>query len=215
MPGTAALRLLLAIGATASLAGGCGNTARPSDPATAAVTPSAPKREPRLKGEGDELLGTPAPSWNASSWLNSPPLTLEGLRGRVVLLRWWTAPDCPLCSGTAPSLNALHARYKDDGLVVIGFYHHKSNAPLRLSDVADYASKFGFTFPVAVDPGWSTLRTYWLDGKERDYTSVSFLLDRRGIIRFIHPGGIYTPGSEAYEELRQAIEKAIAEPAGG
>lgn len=198
----------------------CGPAARPSD--AAAISPAgdaasaalAPATPPRKK-EGDELLGTPAPAWSASSWLNSPPLTLESLRGRVVLLRWWTAPDCPLCSGTAPSLNALHARYKDQGLVVIGFYHHKAETPLRVEDVAAYASKFGFTFPVAVDPAWSSLRAYWLNGKEREYTSVSFLIDRRGVIRFVHPGGVYALHSEAYEELRFAVEKAIAEPAGG
>src|SRR5262245_47727610 len=98
----------------------------------AALAKTAPPKE------GDELLGTSAHEWTGAQWIQGGPLTLEGLRGRVVLVRWWTAPDCPLCAGTAPSLNEFHNRYKDRGLVVVGFYHHKSDAPLRVEDVAGY-----------------------------------------------------------------------------
>jgi thiol-disulfide isomerase/thioredoxin len=73
---------------------------------------------------GDSPVGTKAPEWEAAHWLNSKPLALEGLRGKVVLVRWWTAPGCPYCAATAPALNEFHARYKDKGLVVVGFYHH-------------------------------------------------------------------------------------------
>ncbi len=52
--------------------------------------------------EGEELLGTPAPAWTVAAWINSQPLTVEQLKGKVVLLRWWTAPDCPFCGASAP-----------------------------------------------------------------------------------------------------------------
>jgi len=161
---------------------------------------------------GSELLGQPARPWQVDHWLNSAPLTLAQLRGKVVLVRWWTAPDCPFCAATAPSLNALDARYRARGLQVLGFYHHKADSPLQAQDVARYAKLFGFTFPIAIDAGWQTLQRWWLAGAERDFTSVSFLIDRRGVIRHIHPGGKYVKGDPAHAELERAIERLLAEP---
>src|SRR6185312_6041832 len=80
--------------------------------------------------DGGELVGTRAREWHAEHWIDSAPLTLEQLRGRVVLVRWWTAPDCPFCAATAPSLNDFHERYAARGLSVIGFYHHKASGAL-------------------------------------------------------------------------------------
>jgi peroxiredoxin len=224
--------------ATISL--GCGPAGRNPEPALATAAgsePAAPVEAGRASGtpgaavkgapgeqagalaektarrkEGDELIGTRAPEWSEAQWIQGGPLKLEGLRGRVVLVRWWTAPDCPLCEGTAPSLNEFHGRYKEQGLIVVGFYHHKSDAPLRREDVVGYKAKFGFEFPVAIDPEWKTLRAAWLGGAERDYTSVSFLIDRKGVIRYIHPGGKYAPGEKAYDEVKGTIEKLLAEP---
>ena len=76
--------------------------------------------------EGKELLGTPAPAWNPKKlWLNSKPLSLEDLRGKVVLVRFWLV-ECPLCERTAPALNNLYKKYRKRGLEIIGFHHPKS-----------------------------------------------------------------------------------------
>jgi len=157
---------------------------------------------------GTELLGTVARPWRAEHWLNSAPLQLAQLPGQVVLVRWWTAPECPFCAATAPALNDFHARYAARGLRVIGFYHHKAAAPLDVTDVARYAKLFGFEFPVAIDPSWATLKAWWLT-QERRFTSVTFLIDRQGVIRFIHPGGRYVKGEPAHARLQQAIEAAL------
>src|SRR4051812_44921686 len=69
-----------------------------------------------LDSEGGDLLGRPAPPWNVGRWFNSPPLALADLRGKVVLVRWFMSPRCPLCSATAPALNDLWRAYKDSGL---------------------------------------------------------------------------------------------------
>ncbi|MFP3942038.1 MAG: peroxiredoxin family protein [Thermoanaerobaculia bacterium] len=159
---------------------------------------------------GAELLGSPAPELHAELWINSEPLSLDDLRGRVVLVRFWTAPGCPFCSATAPSLNTLHERYGDDGLVVLGLYHHKARSPLDPADVARYAEGFGFDFPVAVDTGWRTLRSWWLDRRDRGWTSVSFLLDREGVVRWVHPGGKYVEGDEDFAELEAALGELLA-----
>jgi thiol-disulfide isomerase/thioredoxin len=159
----------------------------------------------------DDLIGTRPPEWEVSDWINSKPLALKDLAGKVVLVRWWTAPGCPYCAATAPALNEFHAKYGGRGLVVVGFYHHKSSAILDVDEVRHSADRLGFRFPVAIDRGWKTLRRWWLDGKARRWTSVTFLIDRKGVVRHIHPGGQYVKGDRGYEDLKDAIETLLKE----
>lgn len=161
--------------------------------------------------EGAELLGTPARAWDASDWIGSPPLTLAGLRGKVVLVRWFMSTDCPYCSASAPALRQLDTDYRARGLVVIGMYHHKQAEPLDVEKVKGWVRDFGFTFPVAVDRDWRTLHRWWLDDNSRDFTSVSFLIDRRGTIRHIHPGGTMAPGSADFGAMRAKVEELLRE----
>lgn len=162
--------------------------------------------------EGADLIGKRFTKWEVSEWINSPPLTLDSLRGKVVLIRWWTAPGCPFCEASAPALSEFANRYGDRGLVVIGLYHHKSGAPLTVAHVREQARKLGIEYPVAIDPEWITLRRWWLDKHHRGWTSVTFLLDRRGIIRHIHPGGAFFKGEVGYHALEKQIEALLAEP---
>ena len=151
---------------------------------------------PQAKTERAEtLIGTKAPEWSVTDWINSKPVALRDLRGEVVLVRWWTGGGCHYCAATAPSLNQLHEKYGRNGLVVIGLYHHKAAEPLSTATVRDCAKSFAFEFPVATDPGWQTLKKWWLIGQKRQWTSVSFLIDRQGVIRHIHPGGEYAPAA--------------------
>ncbi|OAI56404.1 hypothetical protein AYO49_04405 [Verrucomicrobiaceae bacterium SCGC AG-212-N21] len=159
----------------------------------------------------EKIIGQQPSEWNLEHWLNGKPQKLEDLRGKVVLVRWWTAPDCPYCAATAPALNEFYKSYHDRGLAVVGVYHHKSSAPLRLEDVRGYVEKFGFQFPVAVDPEWRTLKQWWLGKGAGDWTSVTFLLDRTGHIRHIHPGGQYVKGDAGYDAMKRKIEELLAE----
>jgi peroxiredoxin len=159
----------------------------------------------------DKLVGTKPPEWQVTDWINSEPRTLKGLSGKVVLVRWWTGPGCPFCAATAPALNEFHDRYKDQGLVVVGVYHHKSSKPLDVARVRRCVEKFGFEFPVAIDPEWRTLKRWWLDEHPRAWTSVTFLIDRKGVIRHIHPGGAYVKGDRDYQEMEAKIEGLLKE----
>lgn len=160
---------------------------------------------------GAELVGKPAPAWEASDWMNSPPLSLKELRGKVVLVRWFTSRECPYCNVTAPALNQLDDELRAKGLVVVGMYHHKDDEhPLDIAKVrAGVVGDYKFKFPVAVDRDWRTLHRWWLDARKRDFTSVSFLIDKEGIIRRVHPGGAMTLGSKDYREMRAAIERLL------
>lgn len=136
---------------------------------------------------------------------------MNDLRDRVVLVRWWTAPACPFCEASSAALNTWHHRYADDGLTVVGIYHHKLSAPLSEGAVAKYAAKLGFEFPIAIDREWRTLNEWWLNAEPRSWTSVSFLIDRRGRIRYVHPGGSYEEGQADYDQLVNHIETLLAE----
>src|SRR3989338_7878359 len=159
--------------------------------------------------ERDDLIGEPAQEWQVREWMNSNPLQLKDLRGKIVLVRFWTAPGCPFCAASAPALNEFYEKYHDQGLEVIGFYHHKSAEPLSVEDVEAYAKKFGFQFPIAIDYDWKTLRSWWIDGHEKGWTSVSFLIDKEGIIRHIHPGGQYVKGDRDYIQLEARIQQLL------
>ncbi len=77
--------------------------------------------------------------------------------------------------------------------------------------VKKFAAEYGFKFPVAVDPEMQTLKQWWLDGDRRKWTSVSFLLDRKGVVRHIHPGGMYVKGDADYEAMKAKIVELLAE----
>ena len=168
--------------------------------------------------DGDALIGKPAPEWGTLEWLNSQPLKRDKLKDKVVLIRWWT-DTCSFCSRSAPALNEFHDTFKDKGLVIIGMYHPKPPGPRPQKALEKAVERLGFEFPIALDMDWKTLRRYWLAKGGHRWTSVSFLIDKEGKIRYIHPGGEYYKGegetrTEAerdYDELKAMIEKLIAE----
>ena len=143
---------------------------------------------------GADRIGVPAPSFQFDGWLNSEPLTLDDLRGRVVLVRWWTE-TCPFCASSAPALRALDEQYSQQGLTVIGVYHPKADrdSPLNMDRVERAVAARELEFPIAVDWDWrnGTLADWWLTGPERPATSVTFLLDQSGVIQYVHPGMEY------------------------
>jgi peroxiredoxin len=164
------------------------------------------------------VLGRPAPEWPQVRWAQGGPTSLTDLRGKVVLLRFFTDPDCPYCSATAPALNELDRELRDRGLVVLGFYTPKPGPrPTTVEHVRKVARKYGFGFPVAVDDEWKVLKRLWLDRADSGWTSASLLIDRRGVVRHVHPGGAFAKDSSDpqtrrdYEEMRAAIEALLDE----
>ena len=166
--------------------------------------------------EGSELIGTKAPELKDLTWLNSPALTLAQLSGKVVLIRFWLI-DCPYCQHTAPTLNYFLDKYGKSGLVVLGIHHPKSIEAKNKQLVLKGMAELNFTFPVAMDNNWTNVNAYWLAKKERRYTSASFLIDKHGLIRWVHPGGDIIlkaddrTGKSAFSSLDQKIKQLIEE----
>lgn len=167
------------------------------------------------------VVGQPAPELPELRWVQGGPLTLSGLRGKVVLLRFFTDRQCPFCSATAPALNELHRELARRGLVVLGLYTPKPRPrPTSVDDVRETVEAYGFRFPVAVDDEWKALRRLWLDRSSgAGWTSASLLIDRQGVVRHVHEGGVFAKDStdaqarRDYEEMRAAIESLLAEKA--
>jgi peroxiredoxin len=167
--------------------------------------------------EGAALVGRPSPDWPPRRWAQGGPLQLAGLRGRVVLLRFFMEAGCPYCSATAPTLNALHEELGPRGLVVVGMYTPKPQPrPVKAGEVEGYAAAYGFRFPVAVDDDWAALRRLWLDRVPgASFTSASLVIDREGVVRHVHPGGVFARDGDGraradYAALRAAVEAALA-----
>ena len=133
-----------------------------------------------------------------------------------MLVRWWTQ-GCPFCEATAPALLKLQREYGGRGFQTLGIYHPKPAGNWDLAKFQQAVQEKQFTFPVALDGDWSALKTWWLQ-RDRGATSVSFLLDRQGIIRYIHPGGEFHEGDQgglaehtACNREMHAIESKVAE----
>src|SRR5437867_12953454 len=167
---------------------------------------------------GAEMVGRPAPEWTFTRWVRGPRLTLHDLRGKVVLVRWWTE-NCHYCRTTLPVLERLRREHADD-LVVLGVFHPKPE-PREVSDqhILQVAHQLGFSGPIAFDRDWRTLDRYWLSGNpDRNWTSVSFLIDREGVIRWVHGGGEYHPSADprhrSCDQEYQGLEHALREALG-
>ena len=144
---------------------------------------------PSTRSESADPTGRRAPVL-ALPWATVAPHEMADLRGRVVLVRWWT-DTCPFCATSAPALVDWHERYADRGLVVLGVFHPKPRGDASLERARRGAARLGFDFPIAVDADWAALRRWWLDTNPTGWTSVTFVVDRRGVIRHVHPGGEY------------------------
>lgn len=169
------------------------------------------------------ILGSPVPAWPAKApdrWVQGRPLALADLRGKVVLLRFFTDAECPFCRETAPSLNRLYEEFAPRGLVVIGMYTPKPRPrPVTVAEVRRTVAGYRFRFPVAIDDDWGALRRLWLDRVPgAAATSASLLIDREGILRHVHEGGAFAsdssdPGARRdYEALRAAILELLPGP---
>lgn len=168
-------------------------------------------------------VGTPAPRLGLPGWIGTKSLEVADLRGQVVLLRWWT-DTCPYCAASAPALREMDRKYRDQGLRVIGVFHPKPSGEVREERVKAAAGQLGFTFPIAIDPDWAALRRFWPVDEPGAWTSVTFLVDRSGVIQWVHPGGEYHDGSggahqddhaacnRAYRDLEATIRRLVQEP---
>ena len=133
----------------------------------------------------------------ASVWLNSEPLTADGLRGSVGLVDFWTY-SCVNWLRTLPYVRAWQERYRDRGLVVVGVHAPEFGFEHDLDNVRRAATELGVGYPVVIDNDFTIWRSF-----ENHYWPAVYLVDRDGRVRFDHFG------EGAYEETERAIQRLL------
>ena len=182
---------------------------------------AAAKRRGKCPGamDGSELIGKMPSEWTFTDWSNSEALNLEKLRGRVVVVRFWTG-GCQFCERTMPVLQKLSEEFQGQPVVFVGAFHAKpANSVSDMAMPLTITKKWGVTFPIAFDRDWGTLKAWWVDGvHHRHATSATFVIGKDGRFVHIHPGPVFFPSNSPedakanadYTKMREAIRSALA-----
>jgi len=163
-----------------------------------------------LTGSGDALAATPtsatgpqAPEFRGlDNWLNTPagkPLTIAGLRGKVVIVDFWTY-SCVNCLRTFPHLKAWDKAYRRAGLVIVGVHAPEFAFERVPSNVRSAVKRFGLEYPTAQDNDFATWRAY-----QNNYWPAKYLIDRNGRVRYTHFG------EGEYDETESWIRRLLGE----
>jgi cytochrome c biogenesis protein CcdA/thiol-disulfide isomerase/thioredoxin len=157
---------------------------------------------PSMKGEGGSGLrveGVMPSLAGAVQWLNSEPLTAEQLRGKVVLVDFWTY-SCINCLRALPYVRAWSDKYKDKGLVVIGVHAPEFAFEKNLGNVVKAVKDLKVDYPVAIDNDYAIWRAF-----RNEYWPAHYFIDAKGNIRHHHFG------EGEYDKSEQVIQQLLAE----
>jgi len=132
-------------------------------------------------------------------WINSQPLTLKSLKGKVVFIDFW-AFDCDPCIETMPHVLELYDKYSKEGVVFIGVHTPRIDIEHDVTKLRAAIEKMGIRFPVVVDDKEKIFRDYLCD-----LWPSQFVIDRQGIVRYSH-GGV-----GRYADMEEAIQKLLKE----
>jgi thiol-disulfide isomerase/thioredoxin len=140
-----------------------------------------------------------APELTPGDWINSEPLTLKGLRGRVVLIDFWTF-GCHNCRNTLPFVKRWDDRYREKGFTVIGVHSPEFDYEREFENLRSEVASLGIRYPVVSDNDYRTWDAYNVGA----WPTV-FLLDKQGRIRWSHVG------EGGYDEAERIIQKLLGE----
>jgi thiol-disulfide isomerase/thioredoxin len=140
-----------------------------------------------------------APELATGEWINSEPVKLNDLRGRVVLIEFWTF-GCYNCRNTLPFVKSWDDRYRAKGLTVIGVHSPEFEEEKNVEHLRREVASLGIRYPVVTDNDYQTWNAY----KVKGWPTV-FLVDKQGRIRWKHVG------EGNYDEAERQIQKLLAE----
>jgi cytochrome c biogenesis protein CcdA/thiol-disulfide isomerase/thioredoxin len=132
-------------------------------------------------------------------WLNSAPLALSSLKGRVVLIDFWTY-SCINCQRTLPYLKNWWEKYEESGLVIIGVHSPEFEFEKNVANLRTAISDFSLPYPIVQDNNFATWRAF-----NNRYWPAKYLIDKDGYIRYTHFG------EGAYDETEKEIQKLLKE----
>ena len=138
-----------------------------------------------------------------ANWINSEPLIMEELQGKVVLIDFWTY-TCVNCIRTFPALRDWNAKYSDKGLVIVGVHTPEFDFEKVTKNVTQSTDEYNLTWPVAQDNDFGTWRAY-----SNRFWPAKYLVDSNGVVRYTHFGeGAYI---ETEEQIRDLLQEAGAD----
>jgi len=141
-----------------------------------------------------------APAVTAEAWINTPPIEPASLRGKVVLVEFWTF-GCRNCHNVEPYVKAWHERYEDEGLVVLAVHTPEFASEKNVERVRAYTREKGIDHAVPIDNDRAIWRSF-----ENRYWPAFYLIDKTGQIRHVRIG------EGGYEATEAAIRRLLAEP---
>ncbi len=136
-------------------------------------------------------------------WINSAPLTKESLKGKVVLVDFWTF-DCINCRHALPYVKALYAKYKDQGFVVVGVHTPELARERVPGNVRNAVTELGVTYPVVIDGDYAIWNAW-----NNQYWPAAYFVDATGRVRF------HNFGEGRYDEQDAVVRKLLAEAHAG
>ena len=142
---------------------------------------------------------TTPPDLASGDWINSEPLKLKDLRGRVVLVEFWTF-GCINCRNTLPFVKSWHDRYQAKGLTVIGVHSPEFDEEREVENLRREVASLGIRYAVVTDNDYQTWNAYHVEA-----WPTTFLLDKQGRIRWLHQG------EGGYDEAERQIQKLLGE----
>jgi thiol-disulfide isomerase/thioredoxin len=143
-------------------------------------------------------VDTAAPNFvGLGNWFNSAPLNISDLRGKVVLVNFWTY-GCSNCVATLPHVTELYAKYKDRGLVIVGIHTPEFPFERSASNVQAALKRHGITYPVAQDNDSRTWEAY-----HNQYWPSQYIVDQHGKIVLHHDG------EGQYDEIDRTIARLL------
>lgn len=143
---------------------------------------------------------------NIAAWINSDPQTIESLKGKVVLVDFWTY-SCINCQRTQPYLNAWYDKYNNDGLVIIGVHAPEFGFEKVTKNVQDAVKDANIKYPVALDNDFATWRAY-----ENRFWPAKYLIDKDGQVRYTHFGeGDYAETEETIQALLKESGQTVTD----
>ena len=189
-------------GTAAGTAAGTGEGTTAGDPAADVVTDTRPTKDISDLSVGGDVGDRAAEIEGITAWVNSDPLTIAELRGKVVLVDFWTY-TCINCIRTLPFLKLWNSRYTDDGLVIIGVHSPEFEFEKDFDNVTKATIDKGVVWPVALDNDFATWQNY-----SNRYWPAKYLIDKDGVVQYSHFGeGRY---AETEEKIRELLEEAGA-----
>ena len=178
--------------------------ARLTDVPTLAAMATLALGAPTLHAHAGKELAPEFTHSSQAAWINSPPLTLAQLRGKPVLVEFWTF-ECINCRRTLPWLKRMHQRYAPDGLIIVSVHTPEFAHERDAQNVRTAVAKLGIPYPVMLDSDFS----YW-NAMANRYWPAFYLIDRQGRLAATAAGELHA-GQTRGDDFEEQVKRALAD----